>query len=285
MKGICLALGLARSHVHALARRSASWQDRRRAKACAGDAGLLEDIRRQIAELPSYGYRRACALVNRERAAQGGPRVNAKRVYRVMAAHALLLARAPRRPQSSRPHNGKVAVVTSDMRWCSDGFEIKCDSGQTVTATFAKDCCDREIMAWRAWEGKGLPGEPVREMLIEAVERRFGAVEAVPAGHSLEFLTDNGGAYIAKDTRHIAKSLSVRPVNTPVCSPQSNGMAESFVNTFRRDYVSRMDLTDAPTVLAQLPAAFEHFNEVHPHSSLKMKSPREFRRHQALHCE
>ena len=73
-------------------------------------------------------------------------------------------------------------------------------------------------------------------------------------------------------------------------------MAESFVNTFKRDYVGRMDLTDAITVLAQLPAAFEHFNEVHPHSSLKMKSPREFRRQRveqlrraqskqpALHC-
>jgi transposase InsO family protein len=58
-----------------------------------------------------------------------------------------------------------------------------------------------------------------------------------------------------------------------------------------------MDLSDAATLLAQLPAAFEHFNEVHPHSSLKMRSPREFRRHQAaearqstvqkaaLHCE
>jgi hypothetical protein len=34
--------------------------------------------------------------------------------------------------------------------------------------------------------------------------------------------------------------------------------------------------SDAATVLAQLPAAFEHFNEVHPHSSLKMRSPREF---------
>jgi transposase InsO family protein len=33
--------------------------------------------------------------------------------------------------------------------------------------------------------------------------------------------------------------------------------------------------------MAQLPAAFEHFNEVHPHSALKMKSPREFRQHQA----
>ena len=61
-------------------------------------------------------------------------------------------------------------------------------------------------------------------------------------------------------------------------SPALNGIAESFVNTFRRDYVSRMDLSDAATVLAQLPAAFEHFNEVHPHSSLKMRSPREFRR-------
>jgi len=76
-----------------------------------------------------------------------------------------------------------------------------------------------------------------------------------------------------------------------LCSPQSNGMAESFVNTFKRDYVARMDLHDAQTVLAQLPAAFEHFNEVHPHSSLKMRSPREFRRQQAagadqaLYCE
>jgi putative transposase len=214
-----------------------------------------------------------------------------------VAGNGLLLPKAPRRPHSSRRHDGAVAVATSNTRWCSDGFEIKCDSGQTVTTTFAKDCCDREILAFRAWEGKGLPGEPVREMLIEAVEKRFGTVDSVPAGHVLEFLSDNGGAYIAHDTRRIARSLGLTPINTPICSPQSNGMAESFVNTFRRDYQSRMDLSDAPTVLAQLAAAFEHFNEVHPHSSLKMRSPREFRRHRveqmrraqlneaALHCE
>ena len=194
MKGVCEVLGLARSHVHAMVKRSASWHDHRRARSPQGDG-------------------------EREQ-------------------HTL----------------------------CSDGFEIKCDSGQTVTATFAKDCCDREIMAWRAWEGKGLPGEAVREMLIEAVERRYGTVDAVPRTHVLEFLTDNGGGYIAQETRQIARQLGLMPVNTPVCSPQSNGMAESFVNTFWRDYVSRMDLSDALTVLAQLPAAFEHFNEVHPHS-------------------
>ena len=64
-----------------------------------------------------------------------------------------------------------------------------------MTATFAKDCCDRKIMAFRAWEGKGLPGEPVREMLIEAVEQRFGTVEAVPTVHLLQFLSDNGSLH------------------------------------------------------------------------------------------
>jgi len=134
-------------------------------------------------------------------------------------------------------------------------------------------------------------------MLIEAVEKRFGSLQALPAGHPLEFLGDDGSADIAADTRAFARSLGLRPINTPVCSPQSNGMAESFVRTFKRDDVARMDLSDAATVLAQLPAAFEHFNEMHPHSSLKMRSPREFRRHQAaqarrstvqeavLHCE
>ncbi len=59
-----------------------------------------------------------------------------------------------------------------------------------MTATFTKECCDREVIAWRAWECKGLP----REMLIEAVEMRSGAVEAMPASNRLEFHTDNGGA-------------------------------------------------------------------------------------------
>lgn len=56
-------------------------------------------------------------------------------------------------------------------------------------------------------------------------------------------------------------------------------------------------LCNATTVLAHLPATFEHFNEARPHSLLKMRSPREFWRHPAaqaprstareavLHCE
>jgi transposase InsO family protein len=113
-------------------------------------------------------------------------------------------------------------------------------------------------------------------MLIEAVEKRFGEVDASPA--RLEFLTDNGSAYRAHETHAIARQMGLTPIHTPVCSPQSNGMAESCVNTFKRDYVSQMNRRTAAAVLAQLPDAFEHFNEVHPHSALKWKSPRMFRR-------
>lgn len=77
----------------------------------------------------------------------------------------------------------------------------------------------------------------------------------------------------------------IMPVRTPVNSPQSNGMAESLVNTFKRDYLASMHRSSGPVVLAQLPDAFRHFNEVHPHSALGYESPRMFRyerRRQAL---
>jgi hypothetical protein len=60
-------------------------------------------------------------------------------------------------------------------------------------------------------------------------------------------------------------------------------MAESFVNTFKRDYMSRMDLRDAPTVLAQLPGvralqrdppAFEFEDDVAQGVPTTAESPR-----------
>jgi transposase InsO family protein len=77
-----------------------------------------------------------------------------------------------------------------------------------------------------------LPGEPVRDMMIEAVEARFG--NADERAVTLEFLSDNGGAFRANETHALAHELGIKPVDTPVNSPQSNGIAETFVNTFKR---------------------------------------------------
>ena len=94
---------------------------------------------------------------------------------------------------------------------------------------------------------------------------------------ALEWLSDNGSAYIAKDTARTAAALGLRLAFTPVRSPQSNGMSEAFVKTLKRDYARNVMLTDAQTVLALLPAWFDDYNESHPHSGLRFLSPREFR--------
>ena len=65
--------------------------------------------------------------------------------------------------------------------------------------------------------------------------------------HRLEFRSDNGGsAYMAADTRGVARALGLKPINTPVCSPQSN--SKGFASTFTRDYVAQLDLSDAATM-------------------------------------
>lgn len=86
----------------------------------------------------------------------------------------LLQARKPRFMRPECRHDGKVAVERSNKRWCSDGFEFRCDNGEPLRVTFALDCCDREAISWAATTAEH-SGDVVRDMTLAAVERRFGA--------------------------------------------------------------------------------------------------------------
>ncbi|MBB5510740.1 transposase InsO family protein [Paraburkholderia sp. JPY681] len=216
-------LGVARSGVAAKRARSSDWQDGRSAR-LTDDAELVEEIQAHVAHLPTYGYRRIWALLRRSLEHTSAPCINHKRVYRVMREHQLLLRR-PGVRRDTRRHDGRVAVDRSDTRWCSDGFEFRCDDGTPLRVTFALDCCDREAISWAATTG-GHSGDVVRDVMLAAVEQRFGTT---PAAQPIQWLTDNGSAYIDHRTRSFARELGLQPLTTPVRSPQSNGMAESFV--------------------------------------------------------
>jgi putative transposase len=273
MKTVCEVLGVSRSNLAVKSKRPAEWVDQRKMPAL-DDMPLVTELRGLVADLPTYGYRRVWALLRRSRDAQAQPRVNAKRVYRVMHTHGLLLERRPRHAQSARRHDGKVAVDRSNTRWCSDGFEFRCDDGAPLRVVFALDCCDREAMSWVASTG-GYTGDMVRDVMLQAVESRFQGT--LKTDTEIEWLSDNGSCYIADETLTFSRAIGLKPVTTPVRSPQSNGMAESFVKTMKRDYVSWMPKPDARTALQNLAIAFDHYNESHPHSALKYRSPREFR--------
>ncbi|EIQ7135484.1 IS3 family transposase [Escherichia coli] len=269
-------LRVSRAQLHVILRRTDDWKDGRRSRH-SDDTDVLLRIHHVIGELPTYGYRRVWALLRRQAELDGMPAINAKRVYRIMRQNALLLERKPAVPPSKRAHTGRVAVKESNQRWCSDGFEFRCDNGEKLRVTFALDCCDREALHWAVTTG-GFNSETVQDVMLGAVERRFG--NELPAS-PVEWLTDNGSCYRANETRQFARMLGLEPKSTAVRSPESNGIAESFVKTIKRDYISVMPKPDGLTAAKNLAEAFEHYNEWHPHSALGYRSPREYLRQRA----
>ncbi|EHJ8728800.1 IS3 family transposase [Escherichia coli] len=269
-------LRVSRAQLHVILRRADDWKDGRRSRH-TDDTDVLRRIHHVIGELPTYGYRRVWALLRRQTELDGMPAINAKRIYRIMRQNALLLERKTAVPPSKRAHTGRVAVKESNQRWCSDGFEFRCDNGEKLRVTFALDCCDREALHWAVTTG-GFNSETVQDVMPGAVERRFG--NELPAS-PVEWLTDNGSCYRANETRQFARMLGLEPKNTAVRSPESNGIAESFVKTIKRDYISVMPKPDGLTAAKNLAEAFEHYNEWHPHSALGYRSPREYLRQRA----
>ena len=69
----------------------------------------------------------------------------------------------------------------------------------------------------------------------------------------INWLTDNGSCYTARNTRAFARDIGLIPRTTAVSSPQSNGRAEAFVRTLKRDYVRVNFKPNAQSVIGQLP--------------------------------
>lgn len=237
------------------------------------DQWLLPMIESFLNKRPTYGYRRVTALVRRELKGIGKSVVNHKRIYRIMKANNLLLAPYGNRPL--RTHDGKVETIRSNIRWCSDAFGILCWNGEQLQVAFSLDCHDREVMSWVS-SSRGIGGELVRDLMAETVEKRFGKVLKIP--QCIQWLSDNGPGYIARQTVAFGRDLGLDIRTTPTYSPESNGMAEAFVKTFKRDYVYVNDLSTADRVRQQLPQWFEDYNENAPHKALKMNAPRQYRR-------
>jgi putative transposase len=232
---------------------------------------VLAQLRQMLRERGSYGYRRARRIVNRA----FGTGYNRKRIQRVMRLYGLALPIRGRRRRGRR-HDGQVECVISNQRWCSDVLEIACWNREVVHLAFALDCCDREALAHIA-TAYPTTGAEIRRLIRKAVFARFPTAKPeVP----VEWLSDNEGIYTALDTVIEAERQGLAPITTPVASPESNGMAEAFVNTFKRDYVAGGDLSSAARVIEQIPHWIDDYNTFAPHSSLGLKSPAEFRREQ-----
>ena len=269
IRAISKALDISRSNL--MERLAMKKNEGKKSRVLDDETTVLSEIKTIVDEKPTYGYRRVQAVLNQRRKMQNFTPVNHKRVYRLMKIYKMLLPKYGCM-KLSRTHTGKVMTLLSNTRWCSDRFTILCDNGEQIQVAFSLDACDREAMRYIA-STRGIDGQMIRDLMLETVEYRFKS-QRTP--HTIQWLTDNGPAYIARDTVCFGRQLGFAICTTPSYSPQSNGMAEAFVKTFKRDYVWVSNTSDAATVLAQLPAWFEAYNEQAPHKALNMLAPRQF---------
>ena len=264
---ICRVLGVSRSNQYA------SKFPRPKRYKRKEDEVIKSEILSVIKDRGTYGYRRATALINRSRRKTGSSTVNKKRVLRVMQLNKLILRKQRKRPE--RLHRGKVVTLQSNMRYCSDIFQIKCWDGNTVYVAFSLDCHDRSVLGYVA-KTRPLTHRDIIELIDQSVVNRFGDwCEKLP--QSIEWLSDQGPQYTSHTTIDYLKQWGFIPCTTPAYSPESNGIAESFVNTYKRDFVHVNELWTASTVLRQLPIWFDDYDKIHPHSGLNYKSPMEYR--------
>jgi putative transposase len=234
-----------------------------------------EDVLAQINEIQAtrstYGYKRVTAMINKKRRTKGLQKYNRKRVERVMSMNGLLQVKE--KVERTHEKTGEIITLHPDTRWCSDGFEIICFNGEKVYVAFTLDCHDRFAIDYVA---RKLPllATDIQVLMAGSISKRF---KADSAPRPIQFLSDRGSIYRAKDTVEFGRYMNLRSCFTRPRTPQSNGMAESFVGTIKRDYVYTSDCHSADTVLRMLPSWFSDYNQEAPHSGLGMMSPVEYR--------
>lgn len=225
-------------------------------------------IQQVLVERPAtYGYRRIRGMLARR-----GIHANWKTVWRILRRRGWLSSTRQRARRPGRLHEGQVSVLESNRRWASDITSIKAWNGEKGRLAVIVDCADRSVLAWR-WASR-MPSQALQEMVREAVFRRFGPDRAQARG--LEFLSDNGPEYACKQLRAVLQGFEMVVCRTPYRSPESNGLAEAFFGSFKRDYVYQGELESAEEVARQLPTWIRDYNEVAPHSALGMQSPAQF---------
>ncbi|HET99456.1 MAG TPA: IS3 family transposase [Aurantimonas coralicida] len=223
VKMVAETLNVARSHIN---ERRGTTPKPRGPYHKGEDAEVLPAIRAIVDARPTYGYRRVTALVNRQRRAEERPAINAKRVLRIMRRNGLTLERSTaRRP--GRTHDGVVIALRSNVRWCSDHQEIHARNREVVRVLFVLDACDREIIAWLAAANAGISGEMERDLMVAAVERRFGTTK-MP--HPVEWLSDRacpgldpGAAPISLRTRPIPRRRLTSSNSSRRCEDHQGG--------------------------------------------------------------
>ncbi len=225
------------------------------------DSDLAQRLREIARQHKRYGYRRALALLRRDRL-----KVNHKRVHRVWKQIGLQCPIRHRRKRSQHPGPVPQEALHPNHVWTYDFvFDTTSDS-RTLKFLTLVDEFTRECLAIKV--ARRLPAKAVIEVL-----RSVFAERGVP-----EYLrSDNGPEFIAKAIQGWLKERQVKTHYIEPGSPWQNAYGESFNGKFRDECLNMevfYSVSEAETVVETWR---RDYNTQRPHSSLNYQTPAEFR--------
>lgn len=227
---------------------------------------------REISEAhPRWGYRRAWAVLRRERrepatstTAPISEPINQKRVHRLWRAERLSVP--TRRPRKKRPSGERVtptadrpnAVWTYDFvhDTCANGQPIKC---LTVVDEYTKECLRIEV------DGRLHSGRVI------AVLAELVSVYGAPA----HLRSDNGPEFVAHAVQRWLRSAGIATAYIEPGKPWQNGIGERFNGSFRDECLDREWFHTRREARVVIEQYRRHYNEERPHSSVDYRTPAE----------
>jgi putative transposase len=226
------------------------------------DGALVEKLQAIADEHPRYGYRRACALLNRS-----GDEVNHKRVHRLwQEARLCLPLRRPRRKRAGTSTlTCSQAAIRPNHVWTYDFVFDRCANGQQIKLLTVVDEYTRESLALHV--ATSIKSRAVIEVLSRLIAER---------GAPIYLRSDNGSEFTAARVKDWLKQKGVQTLYIEPGSPWQNAKGESFNGRLRDECLNVEWFKNLREATVIVETWRRHYNQERPHSSLDYRTPGEF---------
>lgn len=243
----------------------------------AAELDLRDQIQRLAVQMPTYGYRRITAALQR-----AGVAVNHKRVLRLMRADNLLCLRTRPfvRTTDSRhewplyPNLAPTLTLSGvNQLWVADITYVRL-RWEFIYLAVILDAFSRRCIGWQ------VDRHLTTELTLAALQM---ALAARPIHPGLVHHSDRGVQYAAQTYTNLLATHAIQISMSRRGNPYDNAQAESFIKTLKYDEVYLNDYETLSEARARIGHFLEEvYNHERLHSALDYRPPAEF---EALFCQ
>jgi len=227
---------------------------------------LLERIRQIKAQHPFWGYRRIWAwLYHHEKGL-----VNAKRVYRLMKTHDLLVKRNQQLKATRTPPKSKPKADRPNLWWGIDMTKVLTGGGW-VYITIVLDWYTKRVV------GHHIGTQSKAQDWFSAVDMGLNTLFPQGAkGQGLSLMSDNGSQPTSRRLMTSCAQVGIRQAFTSYNNPKGNADTERFMRTMKEECLWLEEWQSPDELERKLNEWIEFYNTRYLHSTLGYKPPVEF---------